>query len=365
MVEYSDKIKELEAEIKKTQYNKATQHHIGLVKAKIAQLKEKEEARSGKGGGGKGYSVRKSGDATVILLGFPSSGKSTLLNALTGTNSPVGAYEFTTLDVIPGTLIFEDAKIQILDMPGIVRGAAAGTGRGREVLSVLHNADLVLVLIDVFRPDVIDVILKEVYDAHLRLNQRKPDVVLKKTPKGGINLGKTVKLAKLDDETIEKILKEFRINNAEIVIREDINADQLIDIIQGNKVYTQSLIVLNKMDMMPKEDLERVKRKYKPDICISAHEKINLESLKDLIYKKLGFVRVYCKEVGKKADMNVPLVLKKGATIQTMCEKLHKDFITKFKYAKIWGKSVKFAGQRLNKLTHKLVDKDIVEIHVK
>ncbi|MBI3032974.1 GTP-binding protein [Candidatus Woesearchaeota archaeon] len=365
MAEYSSKIKDLEAEIKKTQYNKATQHHIGLVKAKIAQLKEKEDARSSKGGGGKGYSVRKSGDATVILLGFPSAGKSTLLNALTGTNSPVGAYEFTTLDVIPGTLLYKDAKIQILDMPGIVRGAAAGTGRGREVLSVLHNADLVLMLIDVFRPDVIDVLLKEVYDAHLRLNQRSPNVVLKKTPRGGINIGKTVRLTKIDDETIEKILKEFRINNCDIVIREDITAEQLIDVIQGNKVYTDAITVLNKIDMISKEDLERIKRKHKPDICISADQKVNLGELKDLIYSKLGFVRVYCKEIGKKADLNIPLILRKNATIETMCHTLHKDFVTKFKYAKIWGNSVKFSGQRLNKLAHLLKDKDIVEIHLK
>ena len=48
MVNYKEKIKELEEEIKKTKYNKATQHHIGLVKAKIAILKEKQTSRSSK-----------------------------------------------------------------------------------------------------------------------------------------------------------------------------------------------------------------------------------------------------------------------------------------------------------------------------
>ena len=70
----NDKIKELEAQIAKTKYNKKTQHAIGLMKAKLAKLKEKAENRAGGGGGGKqeGYSVRKSGDGTVILVGFPS-----------------------------------------------------------------------------------------------------------------------------------------------------------------------------------------------------------------------------------------------------------------------------------------------------
>ena len=79
----TDQIKELEAELAKTKYNKKTQHHIGLVKAKIARLKEKREQRRKGGPKHEGYAVRKSGDATVVLVGFPSVGKSTLLNNFT------------------------------------------------------------------------------------------------------------------------------------------------------------------------------------------------------------------------------------------------------------------------------------------
>ena len=100
MADYKKKIKELEEELSKTKYNKATQHHIGLVKAKIARLKEQDIARQGTGKGGgteTGYTVKKSGDASVVLLGFPSVGKSTLLNKLTNANSEVGDYAFTTM----------------------------------------------------------------------------------------------------------------------------------------------------------------------------------------------------------------------------------------------------------------------------
>ena len=82
MADYVDKIKELEDELKTTKYNKATQGHIGLVKAKLAMLKDKQVSRGKTGKSEHGYSVRKSGDATVLLLGFPSTGKSTLLNKL-------------------------------------------------------------------------------------------------------------------------------------------------------------------------------------------------------------------------------------------------------------------------------------------
>src|SRR3989339_1808831 len=161
---YDRKVKELEEELSTTKYNKETQSHIGLVKAKLAKIKEEYQRKAAAKGAGQGFSVRRSGDATAIIVGFPSVGKSTLLNALTNANSPVGAYAFTTLTVIPGVLNYKHAKIQILDVPGVVYGAAAGTGRGKEVLAVIRNADLVLIMADVFHPEHYNVLLKEVYD---------------------------------------------------------------------------------------------------------------------------------------------------------------------------------------------------------
>lgn len=365
MVDYKAKIKEFEEELRKTPYNKRTQHHIGLVKAKIAMLKRREVARrKSTAAAAKQFAVRKSGDATVIMVGFPSCGKSSLLNAITKAESPVGEYDFTTLEVIPGLLEHRDAKIQILDVPGIVMGAAAGRGRGKEVLSMLHSANLVLFLVDTLRPDAYEVIKKEVYDSNLRVNQKKPDLTLKKTGKGGINILKTVKLPGLTNETIKAICKELRINNAEILIRSKIKAEQLIDVIEANKIYVPAITVLNKIDLVDRTRLNQVTKKIKPDICISAKKKINITELKELIFHKLDFIRVYCKEVRKKADLEIPLIMKKNSTIEDMCRKLHKDFITKFRYAKVWGKSAKFPGQILM-MKHKLKDKDVVEIHLR
>ncbi|MFQ5474981.1 MAG: OBG GTPase family GTP-binding protein, partial [Candidatus Nanoarchaeia archaeon] len=341
---HAQRIKELEEEIRKTKYNKATQHHVGLVKAKIAALREAQEKKSKSGPVFEGYTVRKTGDASVVLVGFPSVGKSTLLNKLTNAESETAAYAFTTLTVIPGLMKYSGAKIQILDVPGIVRGAAAGTGRGKEVLSVMRNADLALILIDATYPQHLPVLLKEIRDSGLRLDETFPYVKIKKTARGGVDLGSTVKLTHLTRETVVGILKEFRIMNAQVVIRQNVTADQFIDAIEANKSYLPSLVVLNKVDLLSEEELAAVKKNVKPDICISAVNDDDFEQVKESIFQKLQFIRIFTKERGKKADLEEPLIMKRGATAKDVCMKLHRDFINKFKKAKIWGKSAKFPG---------------------
>jgi small GTP-binding protein len=111
-----EKIKEIEAEYARTQKNKATEGHLGLLKAKLAKLRAQlmEPPKTAKAG--EGFDVMKSGDARIALIGFPSVGKSTLLNKLTNTESQAAAYEFTTLTCIPGVIEYNDATIQLLDL---------------------------------------------------------------------------------------------------------------------------------------------------------------------------------------------------------------------------------------------------------
>ncbi|MFP4523212.1 MAG: OBG GTPase family GTP-binding protein [Candidatus Woesearchaeota archaeon] len=361
------KIKELEDRIANTKYNKKTQAAIGQYKAQLAKLKDKEESRRsvGKGGGaGAGWEVRKTGDGTVILIGFPSAGKSTLLNALTNAESQTGGYAFTTLTCIPGVMEYKHAKIQILDVPGIVKGAASGRGRGKEVLASMRSANLCLILLDATRPQEYNVIIKEIYDTHIRINQRRPDVKIVRTGKDGLRIGATLPLSHLDEQSIVAILKEFKINNANVIIREDITDDQLIDCIESNKKYMPAITVLNKADLVSKAELKRNMKKYNADIAISAQKKEGIEELKERIFQKLDLIRIYLKEPMKSADLDVPLIVFSHFTIKDVCNKLHKDFVDKFKFARIWGKSAKFDGQKVM-MKHHLKDGDVLELHLR
>lgn len=144
-----DKIKDIEDEMAKTQKNKATEYHWGQMKARLAKLKTmQEEAACKKGVKGEGFDVEKNGHSRIVMIGFPSVGKSSLLNQLCGTESEAAAYEFTTLTCIPGVLYINDAKMQLLDLPGIIEGAADGKGRGRQVIAVGKSADLILMVLD-------------------------------------------------------------------------------------------------------------------------------------------------------------------------------------------------------------------------
>jgi len=159
-IDLSAKILRLEEEIRKTPYHKGTEHYIGKLRAKIAKLKNQEE-QSHKSGSRFGFIPKKEGDVTIVLIGPPSVGKSTLLNKLSQAHARVEAWPFTTLTVIPGMWDYQGAKIQIFDLPGIIKGAAIGVGRGREVLSAARIADLLILMVDVKTKNQIENILKE------------------------------------------------------------------------------------------------------------------------------------------------------------------------------------------------------------
>ena len=357
-----EKIKAIEEEMSRTQVHKHTEHHIGLLKAKLAKLKaEQEHSQSGKQSGA-GFELKKSGDCTVVLIGLPSVGKSTILNRITNAKSKVAAYAFTTLTVVPGMLEYQGVRIQILDLPGIISGAATGTGRGKRVLSVAKNADLILLVLDVFQPDQVGTLVKELYEIGIRLDTRPPNVTINRATQGGLGITAACKLTHLNESTVRAIMNIYKINHGSIIIREDINDDQLIDLIVGNRRYIPSVAVLNKIDLVsPKYVAEAKKRIGEKLVPISADQNLNMDELKRAIYDKLKLIKVYLKPRNGEPDFEEPLIVTAGSTILDVCQKIHRKFAGEAKYALVSGTSVRFSPQRVG-MEHVVQDHDVVTI---
>ena len=358
-----EKIKAIEEEMARTPVNKGTERHLGVLKAKIARLKAQMEFNAVKkaaAGGGDGYTVKKDGDATIVLLGLPSVGKSTLLNHLTNSKSKVGAYDFTTLTVIPGILKYRGARIQVLDIPGIIRGASKGRGLGKRILSATRSADLIIVLTDVFNPGIKEVLLNEIRAIGLRPDELPPDIQVRRRGSGGIHVTDLVGMTKMSADGVKEILREYKMHNGRVVVREDVSYDQLIDVMMKNRLYVPTLTVLNKIDMVDEEYLADIKEKHNLDtINISADNDINLEGLKEAIFQQLDLIRLYMKPRGEPADMEEPLIIRKGSTILDITDKIHRNLRDELRYTRIWGKSVKFGGQKVSR-THRPMDEDII-----
>ncbi|DAA78422.1 TPA_exp: Uncharacterized protein A8136_4398 [Trichophyton benhamiae CBS 112371] len=359
-----DKIREIEAEMAKTQKNKATSFHLGQLKAKLAKLKRELLTPSGGGGGGgAGFDVARTGVASVGFIGFPSVGKSTLMSKLTGQHSEAAAYEFTTLTTVPGQVLYNGAKIQMLDLPGIIQGAKDGKGRGRQVIAVAKTCHLIFIVLDVNKPLTDKKIIEnELEGFGIRINKEPPNIIFKKKDKGGIAITNTVPLTHIDHSEIKAVMNEYKISSADIAIRCDATIDDLIDVLEArSRSYIPVIYALNKIDAISIEELDLLYRI--PNACpISSERGWNIDELLELMWEKLNLRRVYTKPKGKNPDYNEPVVLRSTAcTVEDFCNSIHKSIVDSFKHAIVYGRSVKHQPQRVG-LSHELADEDIITI---
>lgn len=194
-----------------------------------------------------------------------------------------------------------------------------------------------------------------------RLNKTAPDISVKKRDKGGINLVNTVPQSVLDFDTVKTILSEYRICSADVILRCDATVDELIDVIEGNRVYIPCLYVLNKIDQISIEELDIL---YKIPHCvpISAHHRWNFDGLLEKMWEYLDLLRIFTKPRGQIPDFDSPIVLpSKTCLIEDLCNMIHKGILKEFKHAIVWGSSVKHNPQKVGK-EHLLHDEDVVQI---
>jgi hypothetical protein len=366
-----EKIRALEKMYATVPKHKGTEKLRLQIKRKLSELRkelEKQRQLQKKGGGGYSFSVKKEGAAQIVLVGLPNVGKSSLMKRLTNVEADVADYAFTTVEPIPGMMHYKDVQIQLVEVPGLVEGASLGKGMGTQLLSVIRNADAVAIVIDLSKDPIkqMDLLLREFERAGIKVNRRRPRVEIKRTSSGGIIIN-GVENIRGEVSEVMKMLREERIHSAEVTVKEPVTLEEFADALDDSLVWRRAVIIANKGDAAgSKENYERLLKAYGERfkvIPVSARRGVNLDELKETLYDLAGIIRVFTKSPGEDPAYP-PIAMKRGSTVIDVAKKVHKEFARNFRYARVWGKSVKFPGQRVG-AEHVLEDGDVVEIHIR
>ena len=149
--------------------------------------------------------------------------------------------------------------------------------------------------------------------------------------------------------------------NADVTLKSNCTADELIDVLEGNRAYIPCLYVLNKVDELSIDEI-RILSKMPKSVFVSADLEWNLKGLVERIWDELDLIRIYTKPRGQAPDYNEPVVLpRKKCTVENFCNRIHKQILRQFKYALVWGFSVKHFPQKVGR-EHTLIDEDIIQI---
>ena len=303
----AEKIAALEDLMATVPKHKGTDHLRADLRRKLSQLnKEAQEQRKKKGGGRDSlYNIPREGAAQVAITGFANSGKSSILANLTKATPIIADYPLSTVLPCPGMMPYEDIQIQLIDLPPIPNETTDGWVSG-----IMRVADALLIVVDL--SEDADIQMELLLDQVGRWNIRT------EKPKEG----------------------ETRV------------------------LVKRALVAANKKDLPgAMENFERLRGAYGsryPMVALSCLKKDGLEELKQGIFRLASIIRVYSKPPGKDPDLSMPYTVPVGSTVMDVAEKVHKDFVTKLKYARIWG-SAKFDGMRVER-THVLKDRDIIEL---
>ena len=364
-----EKLRALEEFISAVPKHKGTENLLLWARRRMAELREEiEERRRKRVGGGPRLFVEKQGAAQAVLLGPPNAGKSSLLAALTRARPEVAPWPFTTQKPQPGMLQFEDVQIQLVDTPPLLLDDPENTINNK-VLGLARNADALILVVGLDEDDPARTLRRligllderGIYITRTRGIAR----IVKSREAQGIRVTGPGRLVGFTEDDLRRFLASYRIYNAIVEVEGDVTLDDVEAALYKNPIYKPSLIILNKADTPGAlEKAGRARSVAPPDVPViiaSARTGRGLEGLGKLIFERLGLIRVYTKQPNKEPDPE-PLILPRGSTVLDAARKLHSRLARNFRYAKVWGPSAKYPGQRVGG-DHVLEDGDVVEIH--
>uniref|UniRef100_A0A914HUL8 OBG-type G domain-containing protein n=1 Tax=Globodera rostochiensis TaxID=31243 RepID=A0A914HUL8_GLORO len=206
-------------------------------------------------------------------------------------------------------------------------------------------------MLDATKGDVQKTLLeKELEAVGIRLNKRPPNIYFKRKNGGGLKFTHTVPVTHCHEKLIQMVLHEYKIFNADVIFREDCTIDELIDVIQANRVYIPCLYVYNKIDQISIEEMDRLAR-MPHSVVISCELNLNLDYMLEKLWEYLALIRVFTKRPGNAPDLGPEdgIILRGTSTVEHACHALHRTLVAQFRYAIVWGMSTKFTNspQRL------------------
>lgn len=280
------------------------------LRKRLSKLKTTAQAKKGIGKRESAFRIEKEGAGQVVLVGPVNVGKSALVSALTNATPEIADFPHTTWKPTPGMMPMENIQIQLVDTPPLNRDFMEP-----ELLDLIRSSDYILLIVDL----------------------------------------QTDPVHQLEDSV--GILQEHRIV-----------PDHLKELYseQRGLIFIPFLVLTNKFDDDNFDEnfeifCELLENDW-PSIPVSATTGRNLEQLKRMLFERLEIIRVYSKAPGKEPDFKEPFILKKGDTVEDFAGKVHQDFASKLKTARVWGTAV-YDGQLVQR-EHELSDSDIVELQI-
>jgi ribosome-interacting GTPase 1 len=305
-----EKVEALEEMLTIMPKHKGTDKLRADLRRKIAKFKTQSQQKKGGARRETAFSIEREGAAQVVVVGPPNVGKSSLIAALSNATPEIADFPHSTRKPTPGMVPYENIQFQLVDTPPITREYIDPL-----MADLIRRADIVVILLDL----------------------------------QGDALGQF-------EDTLS-FLQEQRIFPHGVPIPDDLKKPPFI-----KKV----LAVVNKMDGTGAEEdfyvFLELSEITLPALGISIQSKRNLTAFVEKLYDISGIIRVYSKAPGKEPDLSSPFVLPKESILEELAAKIHKDFVKKIKFAKIWGEEV-FDGQMVQR-DYVLRDGDVAEIHI-
>lgn len=280
------------------------------LRRRISKLKTASQAKKSLGRRESVFHINKEGAGQVVVVGPANVGKSALVATLTNATPEVADFPFTTWKPTPGMMPMENIQIQLVDTPPLNKDYVEP-----EFMDLIRRSDLVLLTVDL----------------------------------------QTDPLLQLEDSVA--LLEEHRIVPHRF-------KDRYSD--PRGLTFIPFLVLANRNDDADTNENFEIFCELLGDdwplVSASVTTGRNLKLLKKTLVERLNIIRVYSKSPGKKPDLSVPFVLKKGSTMADFAGKIHRDFVVKMKSARVWGASV-YDGQMVQR-DYLLQDGDVIELQI-